>query len=228
MTAASFFHAHLVHCHDTMPAIPQGIEWIRPLATSPETDLVFSQFLQQYYNDSQARTLVLGINPGRHGAGVTNVAFTDPWHLKEVCGIDSSFDKKAELSAIFINDVVRSMGGPAVFYQQFFINSVCPYGFTKDGKNYNYYDSKDLQQAVKPYIVHHLQTLSESPWVNREAVFILGEGKNAAFIQQLNATYRFFDTVHPLPHPRFILQYKRKLVADYKQQYIDALSNKLV
>ena len=44
-------------------------------------------------------TLILAINPGRLGAGVTNIAFTDPVHLERDCGIANDFPKREELSA---------------------------------------------------------------------------------------------------------------------------------
>ena len=48
------------------------------------------------------RHLLLGINPGRFGGGVTGIPFTDPIRLQNVCGIENNFEKKQELSSVFI------------------------------------------------------------------------------------------------------------------------------
>ena len=34
---------------------------------------VVESFLQKYYDDTRPRQLMFGINPGRHGAGITGV-----------------------------------------------------------------------------------------------------------------------------------------------------------
>lgn len=41
-------------------------------------------------------TNILGINPGRFGAGTTGIAFIDPIRLENECGINNSFPKKVE------------------------------------------------------------------------------------------------------------------------------------
>jgi hypothetical protein len=47
------------------------------------------------------------------------------------------------------------------FISDFIINSVCPLGFVKvnAGKpiNYNYYDSKELESAVRDFIISNIQ-----------------------------------------------------------------------
>jgi len=63
-----------------------------------EVKRVTGVFFKKYYNDRKHRTLILGINPGRFGAGVTGLTFTDPIRLEAECGIPNKFDKKQELS----------------------------------------------------------------------------------------------------------------------------------
>ena len=48
---------------------------------------VVEKFYLKYYNDDRPRAFIFGINPGRHGAGVTGIPFTDPIRLAEKCGI---------------------------------------------------------------------------------------------------------------------------------------------
>jgi hypothetical protein len=221
-TLAQRLDAHFHGLHQHLPPLPPDVEWLLPLANLPETARVFKIFLGKYYADTNQRTLILGINPGRFGAGITNVAFTDPAHLVRECGIENSFEKKEELSAQFVYRVVRAFGGPTAFYQQFFINSVVPFGFVKNGVNYNYYDEKTLQQAMLPLIRHHLRSLLDLG-MNPAICYCLGEGQNFKFLSKLNEQEGFFGKIVPLPHPRFIMQYRRKRVEEYVELYLSAL-----
>ena len=49
--------------------------------------------------------------------------------------------------------MIHEYGGVKKFYEDWFIGSVCPLGFIKNGKNINYYDDKKLMEAVTPFIV---------------------------------------------------------------------------
>ena len=49
--------------------LPEGFQVLNPYLHNPETMLVMQQFYHQYYNDSQKRKFIIGINPSRHGAG---------------------------------------------------------------------------------------------------------------------------------------------------------------
>lgn len=205
-----------------LPTLPEGVDYLLPFAEYPESYYIFHCFLDKYYQDTHTRTLLLGINPGRFGGGITNVAFTDPWHLEQECGIANNFDKKKELSAIFVWRAIHSLGGPQVFFRHFFVNSVCPWGFVKSGRNYNYYDEKPLQHAVQPLIIQHLEGLL-STGINADIVYLLGEGKNVTYFKKLNQEHKYFKEVVALPHPRYILQYKRKLEEQYLAQYVKVL-----
>lgn len=220
---AAALAAHFSCLADHLPPVPPGVEWLLPLRDLPETGAVFQQFLQKYYNDPHPRTLILGINPGRFGAGVTNVAFTDPVHLERECGIANSFDKKQELSAQFVYRVIHACGTVEAFYQRFFINSVVPFGFVKKGVNYNYYDEKPLQEAMLPLINYHLRGLLDLG-MNPAVCFCLGEGKNYQFLAKFNEKHRLFGQVVPLPHPRFIMQYRRKRLDEFVGHYVEALA----
>jgi hypothetical protein len=48
---------------------------------------ISSEFYRKYYSDENKRHLILGINPGRFGGGVTGVPFTDPKRLISECHI---------------------------------------------------------------------------------------------------------------------------------------------
>ncbi len=204
--------------------LPNGVQWLYPQQNS-EVLAVVQQFLTNYFNNTHKRSLLLGINPGRFGAGVTGVNFTAAKQLTEVCGILHPFKQRSELSAEFIYAMIQAYGGVEPFYSRFFIGSVCPLGFIKDGKNINYYDDKNLQEAVTPFIISTIeQQLSFA--VDRSQCFCIGGEKNYKFLSKLNGKHGWFDEVVPLPHPRFIMQYRRKQVPQFIQLYLDVLKKK--
>ena len=57
--------------------LPDGFMVLNPYTDNPETIEVMQQFYQKFYDDSNQRKFIVGINPSRHGAGVTGVPFTD-------------------------------------------------------------------------------------------------------------------------------------------------------
>ena len=167
-------------------------------------------------------SLMLGINPGRYGAGITGVNFTAPRQLKENCRIDHHLGLTSELSAEFIYDMIGEYGGVKKFYTNWFIGSVCPLGFIKNGKNINYYDDKKLMEAVTPFIVDCINK-QVAIGFNTEKCLCIGGEKNFKFLSGLNNEHKWFGEIVPLPHPRFILQYRRKQKDQYIHQYLSAL-----
>ena len=188
-----------------------------------ETMRVLETFYRKYYDDNRPRLFLFGINPGRFGAGVTGVPFTDPIRLEEDCGIANDFPPKPELSSVFVYRFIQAFGGPQAFYQRFYITSLSPLGFTKDGKNFNYYDSRDLQEAVEPYIIDNLRRQMAFGTSDRVAI-CMGRGKNMDYFTRLNDKYDFFRQVLPLPHPRWIMQYRRKEVDAFVAEYLDVFT----
>ena len=205
--------------------LPDGVEWLYPYDDT-ETRRCMTLFYEKYYNDDQPRSLVLGINPGRFGAGITGVPFTDPIRLAEECHIPNEFHKRQELSSVFVYEIVAAMGGPEAFYGAFYISSICPLGFVKDGKNFNYYDARELAEAVRPFIVDHIKA-QIALGVRTDVVFSMGQGKNFKFLTDLNQQHGFFNEVVPLPHPRWVMQYKLKSKQVFLDQYVAALRKAL-
>ncbi len=202
-------------------ALPPGFEWLFPY-DHPETMRSLTTFYEKYYADNQPRNFLFGINPGRFGAGLTGVPFTDPIRLANLCGIENDFQKKPELSSIFVWQFIEAYGGAAIFCRDFYITSLSPLGFVKDGKNINYYDDRHLQKTAEPFIVWNIRTQLDFG-ANRNAAICLGEGQNFAFFTKLNATHGFFKTILPLPHPRWVMQYRRKRVDEFVERYVAAL-----
>lgn len=201
--------------------LPTSFSWLFPYEQA-ETQRVMALFYQKYYADDQPRFFLFGINPGRFGAGITGIPFTDPVRLEQDCDIPNAFPKKQELSAQFIWQVIRAFGGPERFFRQFYITALSPLGFLRNGVNVNYYDDPQLLRAVEPFLVWNIRT-QMAFGVRREVAFCIGEGQNFRVFQRLNAGHSFFDRITALPHPRWVMQYRRKSTGDYVKQYVQAL-----
>lgn len=205
--------------------LPAGIDLLFPY-NQPGTRACMTAFYKQYMDDAGERNFVFGINSGRFGSGLTGVPFTGPKMLTEECGIEHDFGTRPELSAAFIWRWINEMGGPEAFFRDFYIQSVCPLGFTKDGKNYNYYDSKKLERAVLPHIVESIET-QLAFGSKRDFALCLGEGKNYKFFRALNEEKGWFGEVIPLSHPRYVMQYKRKSLDVYLELFVGAAARAL-
>lgn len=205
------------------PALPKGFSILHP-QSSKDVMNVTSQFFEKFYSDNATRRLLLGINPGRFGAGITGINFTAPRQLKTACGIDHPWGNSSELSAEFIYEMIDAYGGPAKFYGDFFIGAISPLGFVRNGKNINYYDDKKLEQSVTGFITTTLAQQLKMGF-SRQICYCIGGEKNFKFLSILNQKHRYFKEIIPLPHPRFIMQYRRKNKQAYINQYLDILAN---
>jgi hypothetical protein len=202
--------------------LPKGVEVLNPYQDDKAFELC-KQFYTKYYDDQNKRRIIMGINPGRFGGGITGIPFTDPIKLENICGIPNDLQKKAELSADYIYKMIIAFGGPERFYSKYFFNSVSPLGFTQDGKNLNYYDTPELMKSLEKFILKSINELI-AMGIETEVAFCLGEGTNYKYLTALNSKHEFFQEIIPLAHPRFIMQYKRKSVDVYIEDYIRKLS----
>ena len=200
---------------------PNGVETIFPFE-NPETRRVMEIFFNKYYADDNPRTLIFGINPGRHGAGITGIGFTDPILLEEKCGIANTLERRSELSAQFICEVVDAYGGPEKFYGDFLFTTVLPFGLLKNGKNYNYYDDKETLAYFDGFIKESIKKQMAFDGARKDIVCI-GQGKNLKYLETLNKEEKLFERIDVIPHPRWVMQYRRKEKEKYIQTYIDTL-----
>lgn len=204
--------------------LPEGIKIMNPYL-NPVALEASSRFYNKYYADDNKRVFILGINPGRFGSGLTGVSFTDPKRLQEYCGIDTTLDRKHEPSSEFIYNMITAYGGVAEFYATYYIQSVCPLGFTSLNSkanhiNYNYYDLKELYTAVKPFIVQSLRQ-QIALGLYTDTVVCLGTGKNYEYLSRINDEFQLFKKILPVEHPRFIKQYKAKSEHLYIERYLE-------
>lgn len=209
-------------------SLPEGISIMNPFRGGDDYILdVSSAFYRKFYNDDRPRRLILGINPGRFGAGFTGVPFTDTKRLTGECGIAYTGRQTHEPSSVFVYEVIMEYGGPEKFYSDFYINSVCPLGFTQTGvsgreKNYNYYDRPDLAAAVTDFIVWNIKE-QIALGISTEVCWCLGTGKNDKFLRALNRAHGFFGEIVALEHPRFIMQYRSASRDKFVRKYISLL-----
>jgi hypothetical protein len=206
--------------------LPSGIRIMNPFREHEQTMGISEKFYQKYYNDNNPRHIILGINPGRFGGGLTGIPFTDPKRLKSECDIDYVGKAAHEPSSVFVYEVIHAHGGVKEFYEKFYINSLCPLGFTTmddkgKEKNYNYYDSKELIHAVSGYIVENVKK-QISLGVITDICFCFGTGKNETFLRKLNEEHGFFKKIIALEHPRFVMQYKTATKQFYIDKYVSA------
>lgn len=207
-------------------ALPKGVDVLNPYLPDTETMQLTSSFYRKFYNDNAKRVLILGINPGRLGAGATGIPFTDSKRLISHCKMESSFALH-EPSSVFVYKVIDAFGTTEEFYKKVFISSVSPLGFVKEnakGKlvNYNYYDSAALEKCVRPFIVSSLKQVIELG-VYTNTVLCLGTGKNYTYLNKLNEQLQLFGNIIALEHPRYVMQYKSKSMHTYIDKYITAL-----
>ncbi len=205
--------------------LPGGIKVMNPYR-QPETIGYVEQFLNRFFSDAGTRVFVFGINPGRFGAGLTGVTFTDPVALERSCGIPNALPKRRELSSEFVYEFIERWGGVERFYRQFFLTAVSPLGFTVGGKNYNYYDDENLFRAAEPFIIDSMRK-QLACGASRRVAIVFGKGKNQTAFAKLNAMHGLFDSVFALDHPRYIMQYRRRKLDVYLNEYKSAFEQAL-
>jgi hypothetical protein len=206
--------------------LPKGIRVLNPFQENLDILKVSSSFYNKFYKDSKQRKLILGINPGRLGAGATGIPFTDTKRLIEVCQLEAPAFHTHEPSSVFIYKLIEAFGGPKAFYGRYYINSVCPLGFVTDkgnGRwvNYNYYDNPVLFKTVRPFIIKSLKA-QLNLGLDSETCWVLGK-KNALYLAEINREIKIFKRLIPLDHPRYIMQYKAREADDYLHRYLELL-----
>jgi len=205
--------------------LPKGFAVLNPFTGNPETMVVMKKFYDKFYSDSSKRWFIIGINPSRHGAGVTGVPFTDTKRLADVCGIQMKSAHTHEVSSVFMYEMIKQYGGPEKFYSKFYINSPFPLAIVRNATedkwlNANYYDDAELYNCVKDYMIETLRN-HISMGLHTSVAFVLGK-KNADFIRDINNEHKLFGELVVLDHPRYIQQYKSKQRDLYIDMYLRA------
>ena len=208
--------------------LPVGIDVLDPFNCEHADQVrhIVELFHRQYYSDERPRMLMLGINPGRLGAGSTGICFTDTKRCEGDLGIPVPGMRTHEPSSDFFYRAVRASGGPKSFYDRIYVQALCPLGFTHMGPkgaplNLNYYDDIVLQKAITPVVVQWLRDLIATG-LRTDVMGCIGTGKNLSYLKKLNAEHGFFEQIVPLEHPRFVMQYRFKRMDEYVAKYVAA------
>ena len=201
-------------------SLPEGFAVLNPYLDNPETIEVMTAFYNRFYHDEAPRKFIIGINPSRHGAGITGVSFTDTKHLESDCGIRMHSARTHEVSSVFVYDMIAQYGGVEAFYKDYYINSPFPLAIVRRNAqgnwlNANYYDDPELFALTREYMIETLKK-HIALGLDTQKVYVLGK-KNATFLEKLNKEATLFEKMVVLEHPRYIEQYKSK----EKQLYID-------
>jgi hypothetical protein len=204
----------------TPPDIPGEPDVMNPYADPVAMNLV-RKFYLKYYNDDNPRIFIFGINPGRFGGGLTGISFTDPIALRTYCKIENDLGSKRELSSEFIYRMIEAYGGTELFFGKCYLTALFPFALINKGKNYNFYDDKELMKSLLPYMSDSVKR-QNSFGARRDKVVSLGL-KNAGILRLLNDELKIFASIEILEHPRFIMQYKRKSIDNYISKYLNTL-----
>ena len=207
--------------------LPRGIKWLNPYLESAEQ--IMEVFYKKFYADEKERKIILGINPGRKGAAITGIPFTDSVQLASSLKIEIPTAYTYEPSADFFHSMVQAYGGAELFYRDYYVSSVCPLGFIKKNEkgnwvNFNYYDSSALLKRVQKFIFNAMRQQLQLP-IQTEKAFCLGSGKNYKQLKKWNDQKGWFNEIVPLPHPRYVIQYRRKEIDSYIDLYLESLVN---
>jgi hypothetical protein len=207
--------------------LPDRIRMLNPFQDNSEINAITEIFYHKFYNDDRKRKLILGINPGRLGAGKTGIPFTDTKRLQEICGIKIESITTHEPSSVFIYELIEQYGGVKKFYGDFFINSVCPLGFIEENEkqhwvNCNYYDYEELFFAMQNFITSSLKEQINFG-IDTNICFVLGK-RNAKFLKRINEKEKLFRSIVAFDHPRYIEQYKSKQRDKYISEYLHKLT----
>ena len=188
-----------------------------------------TSFYEKYYNDNYKRMMILGSSPARRRSAVSGVPFLDASLLKEVVYGNAESQYLNAFPSDFFYTIIMKFGGWKSFFSTFYMNFVCPLGIVRtksDGRvvNANYYEKKELCESMRPFLIKSLRE-QMGLGIDASICYCIGCGENYRFLLDVNNQYGFFNTIIPLEHPRFIMQYNSKDRDFYEKKYLSALKN---
>ncbi|MBC2154063.1 SMUG2 DNA glycosylase family protein [Listeria innocua] len=233
MTEKATLAKQILHFNETLSSnsmdLPAGYRVINPYE-GDQKELVrniTTRFYQKYYNDTKPRRIIFGSSPARRGSAVTGVPFEDAKHLQSETGIFIDTFYINQSSSDFLYDVMNEYGGCEQFYSDFYMNFVFPLGIVRinakgNEVNCNYYENKQLREALMPFILESIRSQIDFG-MDTSVCYCIGSGENFKFLSRINGEHHFFETIIPLEHPRFIMQYNSKNKDTYMEKYLCAL-----
>ena len=210
--------------------LPEGFLLTNPFngINKKQINEITKKFYNKFYNDNNSRRLIIGSSPARRGTSVTGIPYEDAHHLQNITGIhiDNFYINKS--SSNFLYDVIDKYGGSEKFYSKFYMNFICPLGIVKINSkgnkvNCNYYENKKIQKILYSFMLESLKKQIEFG-IDTSIVYCIGGGENYKFLTELNNKNHLFETIIPLEHPRYIMQYDSKHKSEYIKKYLNALN----
>ena len=214
-------------------SVPDGFKIINPFNGNSQNKVcqIIDIFYHKFYNDNKKRRMILGSSPARRGTAITGIPYEDAQHLQNQTGIfiDDFYVNKS--SSNFLYDVIDTYGGAEKFYNDFYMNFICPLGIVRvnsNGKevNCNYYENKKLQNDLYDFIIQTLKMQLEFN-IDRTVCYCIGSGENYEFLKDINQKYGFFEKIIALEHPRYIMQYNSKNKDYYLDKYLKAFNKNM-
>lgn len=211
--------------------LPNGFKIINPFKgeSGEVTKKITAAFYSKFYNDTNKRYMVLGSSPARRGTAVTGVPYEDAQHLQAETGILIDDFRVNKSSSNFLYEVIEEYGGCKKFYNDFYMNFVCPLGIARinskrNAVNCNYYENKRIKDILYPFIINSIKEQLNFN-IDTSICYCIGSGENYKFLSRLNKQYHFFQSIIPLEHPRFIMQYNSNRKDFFIEKYLSALKN---
>lgn len=186
----------------------------------PMRQKAIESFYKKFFADDEPRVHLIGINPSRITETSSGINYTDGFALENFCGITNDFSKSRELTSEFFYMVVEEFGSAENFYKEIFAWAMMPFSVTRVSKYKNYYED-DVFDHLIDMVQSNIQWISNLP--KKGKVVIIGTGENKKMFESLPGSPFGYDNVQFLPHPRWIMQYKRAYVKNYVQQYVEFL-----
>jgi len=87
-------------------------------------------------------------------------------------------------------------------------------------KKYN--NEKETQLTLETIITETLLKQMAFPQA-KPNIICVGTGKNLKYLQAFNKKYHCFESIDVVPHPRWVMQYRRKEKEKYIGVYVDVL-----
>jgi len=87
-------------------------------------------------------------------------------------------------------------------------------------KKYN--NDKETQLALEPFITETLLKQMSFPQA-KPNIICVGTGKNLKYLQAFNEKHHCFESIDVVPHPRWVMQYRRKEKEKYIGVYVSLL-----
>jgi len=172
---------------------------------------VMDDFWRRFYPEELPRHVICGLNPGRFGAGLTGVPFTDFQTLSR--WMPSVERQDTEPSAQFFAQVVAAVGVEA-FFRRFYVTNVSAVGYVKDGRNLNYHDlPAGALEVVERRFVEEMEI------VRPQQIIALGRQVERS-IKRLMPNV----VVSYLPHPAWVSTYRKAAQHDWIERYLRVLS----